>query len=723
MNDPGAEGEIDKAEQEMESTTSTNMAAARQKDRDASKMQAHDYQDPSLWWFASTGCPLIAGTLGPLANAFSICALALHWRVYVPPTTPADQGIQLDAPPWLDAVNAVSLFLAVVANISLLLNMSKRLRFSIAQPLSIIGFFLAGVLLLITVCVFSSSPTYELPLTSPAAPSQFHALTGAFYFAIQAVVLYFIVTALMCLTVWGVWAGHYEAGFRLTVAQRTLMLQTMSFIAYLMLGALVYSHVEGWNYLDALYWANLTLLPIGLGTDFAPSTHTGRSLLFFFALGGIIIIGLVIGSIRTLVLDRGARKLSARTLEKKRLRAINSVSTSKNRIKVGRWATVPFDNSELDPTKRRHLEFYVMRKVQDYADKERKWMALFFSSMAAAVLWFVGAWIFKESMKPASWSYFDALYFSYVCLTTIGYGDLYPTSDSGRAFFVLWTLLAVPTLTILISDMSDTVVAAFSDVTIWIGSLTVLPGEHGFRASLKTFLHQFSSKLNPAEFGKDTPPGLLGETRGGEGDGDKQGGDRPQVDDVTVRIAEHFEEVEFEEAELADGKNDSGDCDLHFYHVVLAREIRRLMRDQGADPPKRYSWHEWEYFLRLMEDVDQDDKDEDNGSPRPQEKWEHLVPPALRSQSKISKFKRGVKGADQKWTWLGEESPLLSYKSETVWILERLGTTLERELRASRRGAPPGARHPPISLSEMIKRGGVEKWRAGKEKDKEKEEV
>jgi hypothetical protein len=39
--------------------------------------------ESSDWWFASTGIPLLAATLGPLANVSSIAALVTSWRAYV----------------------------------------------------------------------------------------------------------------------------------------------------------------------------------------------------------------------------------------------------------------------------------------------------------------------------------------------------------------------------------------------------------------------------------------------------------------------------------------------------------------------------------------------------------------------------------------------------------------------------------------------------------------
>lgn len=85
----------------------------------------------------------------------------------------------------------------------------------------------------------------------------------------------------------------------------------------------------------------------------------------------------------------------------------------------------------------------------------------------------------------------------------VGYGDITPASNAGKAFFVIWSLLAVPSLTILISNMGDTIVKWFTDVTELVARLTVLPGEDGFRSSLTRLLSQVSV----------TVPGILGDTK------------------------------------------------------------------------------------------------------------------------------------------------------------------------------------------------------------------
>ena len=145
----------------------------------------------------------------------------------------------------------------------------------------------------------------------------------------------------------------------------------------------------------------------------------GRSLFIPFAIGGIVILGLVVGSIRTLVLERGQKKISARMMEKKRLRAVNSVGDGRQRIRVSRFQTMKFVESYTDAAQKREQEFRAMRRVQYCAERDRKWIALAVSTTAAFTLWLVGAAIFHVAEKAQGWTYFQTMYFTYTCLLTV----------------------------------------------------------------------------------------------------------------------------------------------------------------------------------------------------------------------------------------------------------------------------------------------------------------
>jgi len=550
---------------------------------------------------------------------------------------------------------------------ALLLNMTRRLSFAVAQPITIIGWFLASFLLIALVAVASSSVFRIQPRTE-------HALTQAYYYGIIAAGLYFIIASLMILTVWGAYRGHYPKEFRLTPSQRTLMLQTIGFMVYLLLGALVFSKIEGWRYLDGVYWADFTLLTVGIGGEYVPKTHAGRSLLFPYAIGGVLMVGLVIGSVRSLVLERGKEKMSARFVEMKRQKVLASIDEEERTIKLGMWNKVSFSEKGMNETQRREQEFFVMRRIKDLAERKRRYTALAMSSIAAFILWFIGAVVFMESEKPQGWSYFVSLYFAYTSLLTIGYGDYTPESNSGKAFFVFWSLLAVPTLTILISNMGDTVIKGFRDMTIWIGSLTVLPGEQGVGGTLKIGLQRLKvGKLYNAN------------EEGTEGFNEKGAAERELID----RLAEHTQQDELEEAEEAGEHGDDLKRDIHFYHYVLTKELRKLMRDTEASPPKEYTYQEWNYYLRL---IGQDENDPSN----------HRKPKVHHRRKKHSQPDLGTadEGEHATWSWLGVRSPLMGSKPEAQWLVERLSATLELEMHKMR---DPRAKMepPPISMSDL----------------------
>lgn len=751
--DPGIEDGIKQAANDMEKD---------KKPEDEEKAAQDASTSPSKWWFASTVIPLLAATFGPIANGFSICALVYSWRQYIPPGASSSEGQRLEDPSWLIAVNAVSLACALIGNTSLLLNMAQRISFRIAQPITITGFFMAGVLLIGDMAGITSSPSYYI--TEPRAiPAKSHALTSAYYYAIWAAALYMIIAMLMCLTVYGAQAGHYPKAFNLTPSQRTLMLQTMSFIAYELLGALVFSKIEGWKYLDGVYWAQVTLLTIGLG-DFAPVKQVSRGLLFPYAIGGILMVGLVVGSIRTLVLERGQEKIAARITEKRRRAAVNNVDERRQTIRIGWFAQAEFSTDpSLTPAQRREEEFKVMRKVQKMAERERRYLALCMSGSFALLLWFVGAVIFMVCEKEQGWNYFQALYFTFTALLTIGYGDLTPASNSGKAFFVVWSMLSVPSLTILISNMGDTIVKWFSELTDWVASITILPEQGSRRTATKkaaaNLLERLTDSANDTVT-RFTAPGILGEMDHIKMDGDKH------LEMLMTRLAErleqHVEEEELSEAMKADADGDDLERDIHFYHYVLSRETRNVQKDLAVSPPKQYPWGDWEYFLKLM--GNQDESPDFPGQEIPND----LVPKPLHiptsppgdiglhrtdgaqdeesKQNPSSNGQNGQNSADsqdseqtmantdgvvdrrtekknelswtdphkkhhlfhrrntadwlEEWSWLSDQSPLMSTRTEPEWILERLSAALVRELNRQRKRYK---KRPPISMAHVAR--------------------
>lgn len=572
------------------------------------------------WWFASAAFPMIASTLGPVASAFSILSLVEKWRQQIPPGSDISQAEFIEDPAWLIAVNAVQLAIAIVANLFLLLNMTKRVRFSIAQPITIVGWYVSAV------CLVALAATASGPLVIDDIDWIW---SQAFYYGIYAAVLYFIVASLMVVTVWGARAGHYDKDFELTMSQRTLMLQTLAFLVYLLVGALIFSHIENWKYLDGIYWADVTLFTIGFG-DFSPQTTLGRALLMPYALVGVTSLGLVIGSIRSLALDRGKRRLDVRMLEKKRRQLIRRITRKGNEgllepIDGGTSDAYPATKGEDLPRtelERRRKEFSLMRKIQNQTSVRRRWTAMAISTSTWIVLWLVGARIFQAcESEYQGWSYFDGVYFAYTALTTIGYGDLTPVSNGAKSFFVFWSLIALPTMTVFISNAGDTIVKIIRDGTLRVGNLTILPGERGIKKETKQLMTRLSCGVLFADENiEESPPGFLGAAQPHMEDEDsddskedvedtrtssartdsstKWNVQRQAAPDVTRRDKKPDQAKQgksLSQDHVRDGKQDVPielPKSRAEYHLLLIDEIGRVTRHLQNSPPRKYTYKE-----------------------------------------------------------------------------------------------------------------------------------
>jgi potassium channel subfamily K, other eukaryote len=307
--------------------------------------------------------------------------------------------------------------------------------------------------------------------------------------------------------------------------------------------------------------------------------------------------------------------MGARMVEKERRRLLKKMQKSdkseillpitSNRGSMSLSSTKILSDS-INERERRRQEFDLMRVIQEQAHTKRRWTSLIISGTTWFVLWFVGAAVFQAAEYGQNWSYFGSLYFSYTSLLTIGYGDFYPQSNSGKPFFVFWSLLAVPSLTILISNMGDTIVKGIRDATLWIGNFTVLPGEQGVKATLKESANKMTrGRLFDDEI-NEQPPGMLGESnrRGGEESesDDEEADHHPKNDPESAaqRVAGDHAKSETARAKKQGEQGDEVPKSKRHYHVVLIKEIGKVMRHLNSSPPRKYTFDEWAWYLKLI---------------------------------------------------------------------------------------------------------------------------
>ncbi|GLA89006.1 potassium channel sub K member 4 [Aspergillus tubingensis] len=275
-------------------------------------------------------------------------------------------------------------------------------------------YFVSSMLLFSLIGVTVNQPPHTI------APPQTLQYTQNFYYGIFAASLYLFIAALLAIYACSVRTIHLSMQDRRIIKNTSIVLRAFTLAAFLLGGAAIYIPIEGWFLPDSLYWSTYTILPIGIG-NIAPKTHLGRSLLIPYATGGITCLGLFVSSIASFSRKMGELRLK-----------------------------FELEAEGIHLHKAPYRDIVKFRQIKSQRQSRHRWIVFIFSSCAWLLLWLVSARVFKSSERGQGWTYFESLYFTFVSLTTIGYGDFYPTSNLGKSFFVFWALLAVPVMTTLV---------------------------------------------------------------------------------------------------------------------------------------------------------------------------------------------------------------------------------------------------------------------------------
>lgn len=686
--------------------------------------------EPQDWWFASTAIPLLAATLGPLANVLSIAALATPWRSCLVKNVESHAASQCDwngdrnslgpeldgrpfsDPTWAVVLNSLSLIAGCIGNIFLLCNFTKRIRYIIALPVTIIMWYIStGILIGITAAMHA----YDAPIHPQQVYHQ------GFWYAVYAAVFYLICSMILMVNMLGHLLGHYPQDFALHDTHRTLILQTMMFFVWLATGSIVFKTIESnyggggltWSYANALYFCEVTILTVGFG-DVYPTNNISRGLMLPYAVGGIIMLGLVVSSLTTFATELGTTNVVRKHARQSRNKTIGRTVTTSTEYLQRQFQShggqphisAPFNPVDISVASRvergepkasgHHASsstssqpishftrvasdlvgkarkpkllllreekdrFDAMRRIQKDTASFQKWSSLSFSIVAFALMWCLGALVFWLcERRVQGMTYFKALYFCYVCLLTIGYGDIAPKSNAGRPFFVVWSLIALPTMAFLVKYLSETVISSFKHAVSHIGDFTLLPKQGVYRKLLDHYprLLQWLQKRKDDKAARQrVAAGFpVGENLHDE-DTEKR-----------VKTLEQFARETPTHYDLA---------------RRLVKTIRKVAKDSKYSKDKQYSYEEWLEFSQMIRFTAEKDEESAGGN---EAEDEGMV----------------------EWDWIGEDSPMMARGSEAEFILDRLSESMQRYIH--RISAPRSGREPPQEAGRAILASGRSK--------------
>ncbi|KXJ95693.1 hypothetical protein Micbo1qcDRAFT_217414 [Microdochium bolleyi] len=670
---------------------------------------------PQDWWFSATAVPLIAATQGPLSNVLSIAALVNAWRATLPNNGELPEGADQFGTPVRD------------------------------------------------------------PQCPPIGPAEIYG--QGYWYAVLAAGTYLFGALMLMTNMAGYLLGHYPQDFDLNDDQRTLILQTTLYCKSILTigyGDLVPTTNAGRGFLFIYVPIGVIQLGLVIGriAQFGASISSDNIVKKYQARHREMTIGRSVTSEKELRERLGLRDLQPGTSTssgqsrsgslsdikyygkfkqrrgtltfsehqphlRARVQTLSEPGTERLR-RLSRAPTLSSIAHGLNGSRRKLLilreeedRFNAMRAIQKDTSRFKSYTALLLSILAFAMLWLLGGVIFMHTeARLLNLTYFDSLYFCFVSLLTIGYGDISPRSNLGKPVFIVWSLIAVPSLTILIQSMSNTVVTFVDRKTNWLlpqkGVLKVILDANPRMKSWATRLvERRNAKKRVAEGFQVQDPDdhMLSDDNMGPEEEHHEGADgghgrsvvarRENVPDFSVghhrmHPPRHIGSTpRFSQVQRADNKKQRlhDSFTIHDFTQQLSAAIPLVARDVKLHPPKKYSFEEWVHFTKLIRYSGRKSLNEATAMARSKEHGGVADKQGERDLEDVKKaVEREMDEADDDeyadsgqlhWDWIGEDSPMLAGVSEAEWVLDRLCESFARYSRwhSRRSSTEPGIKH------------------------------
>ena len=245
---------------------------------------------------------------------------------------------------------------------------------------------------------------------------------------------------------------------------------------------------------------------------------------------------------------------------------------------------------------------------------------------------------------------------------TIGYGDFGPHTNSGKPAFVFWSLIALPTLTVLIGSVGDVVGEFVNWYTVWISSQA-----HGIWILARLFkAKKKSPSVSDAEVGSDQKSSQ-------DADAATSGEDFCFGDIAIVHrrrlVPRDLNTSVLNEDQLIIAEET-------YRPFLLLRAAQTVINHLDDSSPRRYTYREWAWLLQLIGEDETDISTHRRVGVRLPSHLTVATPAVMLDHTTAPQTK-------PVWSWIGQESPLMNLEdwNEPKWVLRRLMESLEAGLR------------------------------------------
>jgi len=258
--------------------------------------------------------------------------------------------------------------------------------------------------------------------------------------------------------------GFCRLGSGLTSVQTRCLLSIAVVITYMTIVATLFVALEGWHYRDSMFWTITTFTTIGFGAGVSPTSSIARLSLIPISVMGIALVGFTVSSIAQVIDEATKEGIRIEWTEVRKNRGDDGAlyqtlgapspqssswwpfkKTSSQDVEMAASA----DSPAADVSTEQSSAETVAEAVTE-PEKERELRARHLShDMAMAGVLLLVFWL-SASLTFAiveKWSWDQSLYFVFIAMSTVGYGDVVPATPQGLAIFNIFIFVAIGIVT------------------------------------------------------------------------------------------------------------------------------------------------------------------------------------------------------------------------------------------------------------------------------------
>jgi len=233
--------------------------------------------------------------------------------------------------------------------------------------------------------------------------------------------------------------------------QRKLVILVSAAILYVTIGTYIFMQMEPWSSKESMFFIITTLTTIGFGNR-APKNDHSRLFIIIYSIGGMAILAYTI-SVISEVLKENIMVSFQTQLTMFREKRYERIVCSSDADKVNPNGDAVLNLNEFDDEEEERK--IVLNDQKQIAKKQ-----FLFAIILMISSWAGGACTFYYT---EGWSFIEAIYFCFIAFSTIGFGDLVPTTSSSLSIFNIWIILEIATMTFMVSAVTNYIELKWTD--------------------------------------------------------------------------------------------------------------------------------------------------------------------------------------------------------------------------------------------------------------------